>query len=116
MSDTHNRSDYGEEIKSHDNQLHGLMKSCQFDLVKSLLEKLSPEQKEEAINSKDHTGHTLLMHAVIRNDSDAVTWLLKYGANIADKNLKDKDALTIAQCRDRASIVDIINKVLSEHK
>lgn len=84
-------SEYGDDIKSHDNQIHGLTKLGQFSIVKDRLESISENERIEIINSIDHIGRTLLMHASVRNDEDTANWLLRNGADVAKKDVLGKN-------------------------
>ena len=105
---------YGDDITAHDTQIHGLMKLGQFKLVKTILESLPEKRRAEAINIKDHTGQTLLMHAAVRNNKMACMWLLKNGANTAEQNPNGKDALALATMRNHSEIVTLINQHMSQ--
>ena len=51
-------------------------------------------QKSIGINVGDRRGRTVLLWAVIRGDPDAVSTLLRYGANPDQKDLKGRTPLT----------------------
>ncbi len=101
---------YGDDIKSHDNQIHGLVKLGLFSIVKDYLIHLSKEDQIYNINSIDQRGRTLLIHAVMLNNKNAVHWLLENGADITKTDVMGYTALTLAKKYKYIEIINMINK------